>query len=173
MHFLALLPRGSKFGRCFIYTDNTFWLTYDSQISFLFKCVSSHCIGGTPLSCLIMPSHFVSFWSEVLLFKVKFYANKANPKSCLNVEDIKYRQTKYIKVGSKHPNSIFSQDQMPSLQSVASGPRGMWLKGWTALLALIATTVTANSSDDKEELTNLLTKLSGKVIIFNIINWYI
>ena len=105
-------------------------------------------------------------WCLAWPFQMPYLCFSYNKKA----PSIDKRQTEQSRKGSKHPNSIFSQDQMPSLQSVASGPRGMWLKGWTALLALIATTVTANSSDDKEELTNLLTKLSGKVIIFNIIN---
>ena len=46
----------------------------------------------------------------------------------------------------------------------------MWLKGWIALLTLTTNTlVTANSSNDMEELTNLLAKLKGEVNVFLII----
>ena len=64
-------------------------------------------IGDKPLSPLIMTIHVVTPQSVVLLFNVKYYANKVIHKDAWTVEDIKCRQTEHIKVGSKHPNSIF------------------------------------------------------------------
>ena len=37
-----------------------------------------------------------------------------------------------------------------------------WLKGLATMLALTITLVTANTSDDMEELTDLLTRLLGE-----------
>ena len=87
---------------------------------------------------------------QTKLFGLLKISNTGKPSISKKVQSVQIQSSCWIKC---------------PLQSVVSGPREMWPKGWTALLALTTTLVTANSSDDMEELTKMLSKLKGEVMV--------